>query len=93
MILLGLFPISIYISSNELLIEENKSSLCEDILKSIENKLKSEIIENKPNMSFNQDLVIPSLKFNETGSNWFDKSIQTGVILFIYLIFNIYFLN
>ena len=71
MILLDLFPISIYISSNELLIEENKSSFCEDILKSI---------ENKPNMSFNQDLIIPSPKLNETGSNWFDKSIKTGVI-------------
>ena len=80
MILLDLFPISIYISSNELLIEENKSSFCEDILKSIENKVKSEIIENKPNMSFNQDLIIPSPKLNETGSNWFDKSIKTGVI-------------
>jgi hypothetical protein len=66
--------LSIYISSNEFLIEENKSSLCEDILKSIENKVKSEIIQNKSNMSFNQDLIIPSPKLNDTGSNWFDKS-------------------
>lgn len=66
------------LTTNDLTLEENKNQPIKEILASITNKVSKEL-SHQNKVKINQQSIFPVMNTEDSGINWLNQSINTGV--------------